>query len=146
MKRILFIITVVLVVLSLSACQSTIVGDGVTGAVVGAVDYGETKEEAYADGTIEVKEFAVRVTKEGFDPKILSVDKGDPVRLILYPSDTDHGFVLPAYGINEHLEEDNYKTIEFIADADGEYTFFSNVYSGPNTKNMYGTLLVSVVE
>jgi heme/copper-type cytochrome/quinol oxidase subunit 2 len=142
MKRIIYVVFVMFTLLSLAACQSPIVGEAVTGAVVGEVDYGEALEERLGDETIVVKEFSIRVTKEGYVPAIISVKEGDPVRLIIYPSDTDHGFVLSAYGINEYLDEGNYKTIEFVADMDGEYTFFSNVYSGPSTKDLYGTLIV----
>ncbi len=143
MRRALIICMVAIFVVSLASCQSRIVGQGdITGAVVSKINYGELKEERYGEGYIAVKEFPIRVTREGYSPNVLQVTKGDSVRLIMYPSDTDHGFVLPAYGINEHLNEGNYKTIEFVADMDGEYGFFSNVYAGPNTKNIYGTLLV----
>jgi heme/copper-type cytochrome/quinol oxidase subunit 2 len=151
MKRLLIIIVVVLFLVSLGACEGPIAGGGITGAIVGEVSYGDVsygdvKEERYGEDYINVKEFVVRVTKNGYGPNILQVSKGDPVRLILYPSDADHGFVLPAFGINEHLEEGNYKTLEFVADMDGKYTFFSNVYAGPNTKNIFGILVVDPVE
>jgi len=87
--------------------------------------------------------YVVVADKSIYRPSILEVDKGDSVRIVIYASNTNHGFVLPAYGINEFLEEDNYKTIEFVADQAGEFTFFSNVYSGPGTKDMKGTLVVN---
>ncbi|PIN79407.1 hypothetical protein COV16_04420 [Candidatus Woesearchaeota archaeon CG10_big_fil_rev_8_21_14_0_10_34_8] len=146
MKKIIIPILVALLTLFVVGCQSHIVGDSVTGGVVAPISYGEIMEEPLGDQMVSVREFTITVNKEGYHPNTLQVNKDETVRLIMYPSDTDHGFVLPAYGINEHLEENNYKTIEFVADMDGEYRFFSNVYSGPNTKNMYGTLIVAEEE
>ncbi len=141
MKKIL--IVVLLIVSLLTACQSRIVGDDITGGVVGVTDYGTAKEEYMGDEMVIVKEFHIVADKSIYRPNMLEVDNGDYVRLIIYASNANHGFVLPAYGINEFLEEDNYKTIEFVADQAGEFTFFSNVYSGPGTKNMKGTLVVN---
>ena len=142
MKKMLIILALLTVSL-LAACQSRIVGDDITGGVVGVADYGTAKEEYVGDEMIIVKEFHVVADKSIYRPSILEVDKGDSVRIVIYASNTNHGFVLPAYGINEFLEEDNYKTIEFVADQAGEFTFFSNVYSGPGTKDMKGTLVVN---
>ncbi len=142
MKKILIILALLTVSL-LTACQSRIVGDDITGGVVGVADYGTTKEEYVGDELVIVKEFHVVADKSIYRPNILEVDNGDYVRLIIYASNSDHGIVIPAFGINEHLEEDNYKTIEFVADQAGEFTFFSNVYSGPDTKDMTGTLIVN---
>jgi len=145
MKKML-VILLILIVSLLSACQSRIVGDTITGGVVGPVEYGETKEERQGAETVTVKEFHIVADKSIYRPKILEVNEGDFVRLIIYASNANHGIVIPAYGINEFLEEDNYKTIEFVADKPGTFTFFSNVYSGPGTKDMTGTLIVKEVE
>ncbi len=139
-----FIISIFLVsfVLLLASCQSKIVGDALTGGVVLPVEYGTAKEERVGSEIVIVKEFAITASKGRYIPNTLQVNKGDTVRLILYASDGNHGLVLPAYGINEFLEENHYKTIKFVADKDGTFKFFSNVYAGPNTKNMVGTLIV----
>ena len=142
MKKMLIILAILTVSL-LAACQSRIVSDDITGGVVGVADYGTVKEEYVGDELVIVKEFHIVADKSMYRPNILEVDKGDHVIAILYASSSNHGFVLPAYGINEFLEEDNYKTIEFVADQAGQFTFFSNVYSGPGTKDMKGTLIVN---
>ncbi len=142
MKKMLIVLALLTVGL-LAACQSRIVSDDITGGVVGVRDYGIAKEEYLGDELVIIKEFHIVADKSIYRPNILEVDKEDYVRIIIYASNTNHGFVLPAYGINEFLEEDNYKTIEFVADQAGEFTFFSNVYSGPGTKDMTGTLVVN---
>ncbi len=142
MKKILLLLTI-LSILVLSGCQSKIVSNDVTGNVVGIIEYGAAKEERMGAELITVKEFNIVADKSIYRPNLLEVNEGDYVRLIIYASNSNHGFVLPAYGINEFLEEDNYKTIEFVADQPGTFTFFSNVYSGPDTKNMNGKLIVA---
>lgn len=142
MKKLSILLLFISVALLLASCQNKIVGDTITGGAVLPVEYGTAKEERVGSETVTVKEFAITASKGRYIPDTLQVDKGDSVRLILYASDANHGFVLPAFGINEFLEENNYKAIEFVADKDGTYTFFSNVYAGPKTKNMVGTLVV----
>ncbi len=144
-KTIIIILSITFLTVFLVSCQSRIVGDTITGGVVGPVDYGETKQERQGIEVITVKEFHI-VADTKFTPNILEVNEGDYVRLVIYASTHNHGFVLPAYGINEFLEEDNYKTIEFVADQPGTFTFFSNVYAGPQTKDMSGKLIVNEFE
>ncbi|MFA6887973.1 MAG: hypothetical protein WC254_00580 [Candidatus Woesearchaeota archaeon] len=134
------------VILFLTACQSTILSNDMTGNVVGIIDYGSVKEERMGTEMVTVKEFNIVADRSAYRPDLIEVNRGDFVRLIMYSSDADTGFVLPAYGINEYLKESNYKTIEFVADQAGTFTFYSNVYSGPDTKNMNGNLIVSEVE
>lgn len=141
-KLLLCIIFLCIGLVFLVGCQSKIVEDLITGGVVGIVDYGQAKQERQGNELIVVKEFHIVADKSLYRPNIIQVNKGDTVRIIIYASNSNHGFVLPAYGINEFLEENNYKTIEFVADQAGTYTFFSNVYSGPGTKDMNGKLIV----
>jgi heme/copper-type cytochrome/quinol oxidase subunit 2 len=142
MKKIVISILLVSLILLLASCENKIVGSTLTGAAVGPVEYGEAKQERVGAETVTVKEFTITASKGRYTPDTLQVNKGDTVRLILYASDGNHGFVLPAFGINEFLEENDYKSIEFVADKDGIYKFFSNVYVGPLTKKMSGTLIV----
>ena len=115
-KSMIIILCMALLALFLASCQSRLVGDTITGGVVGPVEYGEAKEERQGEETVTVKEFHIVADKSLYRPNILQVNEGDFVRLIIYAINTNHGFVLPAYGINEFLEEDNYKTIEFFAE------------------------------
>jgi heme/copper-type cytochrome/quinol oxidase subunit 2 len=124
-------------------CSSRIVGDSATGAAVGIIEYGEAREERIGADIVPVREFTITASqKVGYTPNIFQAQKGELIRLIIYASDAKHGFVLIPYGINEFIEENNYKTIEFVADQVGEFTFFSNVYAGPGTKDMYGVLII----
>lgn len=153
-KTILFLsIFVLLTAALLSACQSKIVGsDSITGGVVGSIAYGDVKLERQGNKLVPIKEFTmVANPRSGYDPNTLQVNKGDFVRIVIYvPGQTSGsatvGFALPAFGINEKIEGQNYKKIEFTADEAGTYSFYSQMYVGPNTKNMVGKLIVKDIE
>lgn len=149
MKKILSLLCISLLIV-LVGCQSRIVGNGITGEVVKGVnyekqDYGIEKQERQGTEMITVKEFHITADNQ-FRPNHLVVNEGDTVRLIIFASTSNYGFVQPDYGINEFLEEDNYKTIEFVADTPGTFSFWSNVYSGPETPYMNGRLVVMELE
>ncbi len=136
----------IVVLMILAACQSKILSNDMTGNVVGIIDYGTTKEERIGTKMVIVKEFNIVADRSIYRSNLIEVKEGDYVRLIMYASGSDAGLVIPAYGINEHLEENNYKVIEFVADQSGTFSFYSNVYSGPDTKNMNGKLIVSEIK
>ena len=150
MKKTLLFLSIFLVIIAtlLSACQSRIVGDSITGDVVGAIAYGEVTLERQGNKLVPVKEFQMVADPDnGYDPNVLQVNKGDFVRIVIYvpgksSGSATVGFALPAFGINEKIEGQNYKTIEFTADEAGTYSFYSQIYVGPNTKNMVGELIV----
>jgi len=143
MKKCIIGLFLILSLFFTAGCSSRIVGDSATGAVVGIIEHGEVREERIGAAIVLVREFTITATKKGgYTPTILQAQKGELIRLIIYASDANHGFVQIEYGINEFIEENNYKTIEFVADQEGEFTFFSNVYAGPGTKDMYGVLII----
>ena len=149
MKKIAMIVCIFVLFLFVG-CQSRIVGNDVTGEVVssvdyGAPDYGIEKQKRQGNEFVTVKEFHI-IAEDQYRPNYLVVNQGDVVRLVIYASTHNNGIVIPEYGINEFLEEDNYKTIEFIADISGTFGFYSNIYIGPETEYMNGKLVVEEAE
>ena len=156
MKKIILFLSIFCVVLFLAGCQNRIVGNDVTGEAVsgleggmyGAANYGIEKQERQGSGWITVKEFhIVADRRSGYRPNVLEVNKGDTVRIVMYVPGRSMGketvgFILPEYGINEAAEGMSYKTIEFVADQEGTFTFFNNIYNGPATLSMDGKLIV----
>lgn len=159
MKKIIIIFSLLCLVLFFAGCQSRVVDNDLTGEVIsagrtlyGPTDYGTEKQERQGAGWITVKEFhIVADRRSGYRPNVLEVDKGDTVRIIIYVpgrsmGDETVGFVLPTFGINEAAEGMEYKTIEFVADQAGTFTFFNNIYNGPATQDMDGKLIVNDIE
>ncbi len=94
----------------------------------------------YTEPTVE---FTLSVWNYAFSPNSISVPLGTRVVIKATATDTNHGFALPEFGVDEVLFKGHQKTITFVASKAGTFTFYSSVYSGTGTKNMLGTLTVT---
>lgn len=97
---------------------------------------------ASAETTGSRKEFVVTAKQWSFSPATIKVKKGDKVVLKITSTDVSHGFNLPTFNINETLEPGKTKTVEFVADKTGTFTFSCSVACGAGHKAMTGTLIV----
>ncbi|MBI2038126.1 MAG: cupredoxin domain-containing protein [Candidatus Magasanikbacteria bacterium] len=88
------------------------------------------------------KEFVITAKQWSFSPATIKVKKGDRVVLKVTSTDVSHGLNLPAFNINETLEPGVTKTVEFVADKVGTFTFSCSVMCGTGHKAMTGTLVV----
>ncbi|MBI2875015.1 MAG: cupredoxin domain-containing protein, partial [Firmicutes bacterium] len=103
-----------------------------TGAAIQAA---ASVEPTTRDITIEAKRF-------NYSPGVITVNKGDLVRLHLLSTDVSHGFYLDGYELNVHLEKDQEKVVEFIADKPGRFSFRCSVTCGPFHPYMVGWLRI----
>jgi len=92
--------------------------------------------------TNPVKEFNMTAKQWAFDPEVITVKKGDNVRLKIKSIDVSHGFSLPEFGFDQELEPGKEVTVEFIASKKGEFTFFCSVLCGQGHRDMKGKLVV----
>jgi cytochrome c oxidase subunit 2 len=92
-----------------------------------------------AGETIEIK---MTAKKYEFEPALITVKKGQRVRLIITALDRDHGFKLPAFNINQHLRKGDPATIEFTADKAGTFPFQCSVVCGLGHHKMKGAVTV----
>lgn len=89
-----------------------------------------------------LKEFQITAKQFEFSPSIISVSKGDVVKLILYSEDVDHGITIPEFDIELGVPAREQKTITFVANQQGEFPFFCSVYCGVGHGSMRGLLIV----
>jgi cytochrome c oxidase subunit 2 len=88
-------------------------------------------------------EITVTAKNWDFTPGVITVKKGDTVRLTLRSIEGTHGFSLPAFGINERLEAGAPpKIVEFLADKTGEFDFRCSVMCGKGHMGQKGKLVV----
>lgn len=92
--------------------------------------------------TKPVKEFTMTAKQWAFDPEVITVKKGDNVRIKIKSIDVSHGFALPDYGFDQNLEPGKEVVVEFIASKKGEFTFFCSVMCGEGHEGMKGKLVV----
>lgn len=77
-----------------------------------------------------------------FDPAVITVKKGEKVRLLITATDRDHGIKIDGYDINQVLKKGSTETIEFTADKAGTFVFKCSVYCGHGHGRMKGKLVV----
>lgn len=87
-------------------------------------------------------EIKVTAKKYQFDPKVITVKKGQQVKLIITAVDHDHGFKLEAFNIDQKLKKGDPTTIEFTADKTGTFPFQCSNFCGLGHGKMKGQLVV----
>lgn len=92
--------------------------------------------------TGETKEFTIEAFQFGFSPSTIKVNQGDKVRIIASSRDVPHGLAIPEFGVNMYLPGPAPKTIEFIADKKGTFTFYCNIPCGSGHSSMRGQLII----
>jgi len=90
----------------------------------------------------DVHEFIMTAKNYEFDPSVITVKKGEKVRLIITATDRDHGIKIEGYDINQELKKGDPTTIEFTADKAGTFEFKCSVYCGLGHRKMKGKLVV----
>jgi cytochrome c oxidase subunit 2 len=84
----------------------------------------------------------LKAEKFKFTPDVVRVKVGTLVRIEITSDDGTHGFQLGAYGIDERVEENQTKIIEFYASKQGEYNFRCSHFCGIGHLGMSGKVIV----
>jgi len=80
----------------------------------------------------------------GYDPDVITVKKGETVKLILISMDMTHSFVIPELEINSGPVHPGKRTeIEFVPFVDGVYSFHCITSCSPMHIFMNGELVVT---
>jgi len=117
-------------------CGSILVLGALVTCVAGtALAAGQATSSGYHEFTMTAKNYE-------FDPGVITVKKGEKVRLIITATDCDHEFRLDAFDINQVLKKGDPETIEFTADKAGTFEFKCSVYCGKGHRRMKGKLVV----
>jgi cytochrome c oxidase subunit 2 len=87
-------------------------------------------------------EFTMTAKNYEFDPSVITVKKGEKVRLFITATDRDHGIKIQGYDIDQVLKKGSTATIEFTADKAGTFEFKCSVYCGMGHRKMKGKLVV----
>ena len=87
-------------------------------------------------------EFTMTAKNYEFDPGVITVKRGEKVRLLITATDRDHGIQIKDYDINQVLKKGATATVEFTADKAGTFEFKCSVYCGMGHRKMKGKLVV----
>ncbi len=80
---------------------------------------------APADGTRTVEVVAYQW---GYDPPVITVKKGERVRILVTSRDVTHGFQIADYGIDLEVHPGRWYSAEFTADKPGTFTMRCSVF------------------
>jgi len=167
-KKYLFVMAVISLFL-IAACSSQVVEvddhvDGVDDVHDDEIEHNDampdTEMKVPAPGNDDVEEMVV-VTEEpkvmesaktvdvsivakqwSFEPSVVTVKKGDTVKLSVESVDVNHGLAIPDFGVSLRFGAGETVSTEFTADKKGDYSFFCNVPCGRDHGQMRGTLVV----
>lgn len=98
-------------------------------------------------GTVKdgVREITVTAKKYEFSPDPIGVKQGEKVRLKITATDTDHGFGVQEYKIDQKLPVGKEQIVEFTADQAGTFVVKCTVFCGFGHGSMKGQLIVQPV-
>lgn len=83
------------------------------------------------------------VRQYAWDPSVITVKRGELVRLIIHNADVQHGLAIPELGVNQDIPPDG-AVIEFTASEAGTFEFFCSVWCGEGHMEMRGRLVVEL--
>src|SRR5438128_1425145 len=87
----------------------------------------------------------IRITAKRFEfePKKITVRKGEPVRLLITSTDTQHGFTFEELGINQKISPNATTVVEFTPTHTGRFRFSCSIVCGEGHDDMVGELIVT---
>jgi cytochrome c oxidase subunit 2 len=88
-------------------------------------------------------EIQMTAKKYEFNPSVITVKKGEHVKLVITATDHEHGFKLEDFKIDQHLMKGEPTTVEFTADRVGEFQFQCSHICGFGHHKMKGKLVVT---
>jgi heme/copper-type cytochrome/quinol oxidase subunit 2 len=90
-----------------------------------------------AEDTIEVV-----ASERGFEPRVINLRKGDPVRLRLTTADREHCFALDAYRVEKRILPGRATVVEFTPGKTGTFPFQCCLEEGAAAEKEHGRLVV----
>lgn len=89
------------------------------------------------------RDFAIVAKNHVFTPNRIEVAQDDLVKITLTSEDRPASFAVDAYRIAKRAAGGETITFEFRADQPGTFSFYCNLTSDEECKNMRGTLVVN---
>ncbi|MCC7007962.1 MAG: cupredoxin domain-containing protein [Acidobacteria bacterium] len=90
----------------------------------------------------EPREIAVTAKRYTFEPSLIEVEQGEPVRLVVTAIDGVHGFAIKKVKVDKELMPNKAMAIDFVAKDAGEFPIMCTVICGEGHAQMTGTLRV----
>src|SRR2546425_3203955 len=108
-----------------------------------AMVYCGISANAQTETTATPVEIKISARRFEFEPKLITVQKGKPVRLLITSTDVQHGFAIDELGINKKLKPNEVTVVEFTPSRVGRFPFACSVMCGSGHDEMTGELVVT---
>ena len=89
------------------------------------------------------REIKVVARKYAFEPKTITVRKGEQVKLVVTSEDVAHGIAIEAFGVDQRIDARQTKVVEFTASREGRFPISCSVFCGDGHPDMNGELVVT---
>jgi cytochrome c oxidase subunit 2 len=99
--------------------------------------------DAQTEASVTPVEIRITARQFEFEPKVITVQKGKPVRLLITAADVQHGFAIQELGINKKLKPNEVTVVEFTPTRVGRFPFECSVMCGSGHDDMAGELVVT---
>ena len=104
---------------------------------------GAISADAHTETGATPVEIKITARQFEFEPKLITVPKGKPVRLLITATDVQHGFAIEEFGINKKLKANAVTVVEFTPTRAGRFPFECSVMCGSGHDEMTGELVVT---
>ena len=88
------------------------------------------------------REFSISARDYAFSPSRIEVTQNDLVKLTVESADVAYGFAIDQYKISRRVPPGGKTVIEFRADQEGTFSYYSNMTSNERHAKMRGELIV----
>jgi len=128
------------VYLSLTFVKDSVAAAG-TALLLGAAAMSNQQDPAAASAPREINIVAQRFS---FEPSRIEVTEGERIKLVITSGDGVHGVEIKKFKVKKKVPRGGDPvTIEFVADAPGEFAILCSEYCGDGHEDMKGMLIVT---
>ena len=134
------------VFVSLTLLKDTVAAAG-TALLLGAAAMSHQQDPAAASAPFiqgEPRTIEVVAKRFAFEPARIEVTEGEKVKLVVKSADGVHGIEIKKFKVNKRVPRGgDAVTIEFVANAAGEFPILCSEYCGDGHEDMKGMLVVA---
>ena len=85
----------------------------------------------------------IRISRQGFEPAVVTVRKGETTRIKVESEDGEHCFAVDSLRVEKRVVPGHPTTFELIPDQVGRFPFYCCVETGPAARVERGELVVT---
>ena len=85
----------------------------------------------------------IRVSRQGFDPAVVTLRKGETVRVVLSSADGEHCFAVDALRVEKRIRPGRSTVFDLTPDRAGRFPFYCCLASGKAAEVERGELIIT---